>query len=147
MAPMAALGAPLLADAALAGRTGPMRVLDLAAGHGLYGIAVAKQNPGTQITALDWAAVLEVAEENAHMRKVRTTLNPDGRAVILEMAPNDDRVATGGRGFQFNDAAQHGRGRCLHPDRADEVLRDAGFARSEAYPLIPTLQSAIIAEV
>ena len=40
------------------GHSGPMRVLDIAAGHGLFGIAVAKQNPAARITAVDWAAVL-----------------------------------------------------------------------------------------
>jgi 2-polyprenyl-3-methyl-5-hydroxy-6-metoxy-1,4-benzoquinol methylase len=41
------------------------KVLDIAAGHGLFGIEIAKANPGAQIVALDWAAVLEVAKENA----------------------------------------------------------------------------------
>jgi SAM-dependent methyltransferase len=41
------------------------KVLDIAAGHGLYGISVAKQNPTAQIYASDWKNVLEVAEENA----------------------------------------------------------------------------------
>jgi ubiquinone/menaquinone biosynthesis C-methylase UbiE len=43
----------------------PIRVLDIAAGHGMYGITVAKSNPQAQIAALDWPAVLEVAHENA----------------------------------------------------------------------------------
>ncbi|MGC8549462.1 MAG: methyltransferase domain-containing protein [Acidobacteriaceae bacterium] len=47
------------------GQTGPMEVLDIAAGHGLFGIAFAKQNPEAHVTAVDWAAVLEVAAENA----------------------------------------------------------------------------------
>lgn len=42
------------------------RVLDIAAGHGLFGIEVAKANPGVEVTQVDWRAVLEVAEENAH---------------------------------------------------------------------------------
>jgi ubiquinone/menaquinone biosynthesis C-methylase UbiE len=42
-----------------------MRVLDIAAGHGLFGIEIARQNPQAQIVALDWARVLEVAEANA----------------------------------------------------------------------------------
>jgi methylase of polypeptide subunit release factors len=42
-----------------------LKILDIAAGHGLYGIAFAKRNPQTQIVALDWANVLEVAKENA----------------------------------------------------------------------------------
>jgi ubiquinone/menaquinone biosynthesis C-methylase UbiE len=41
------------------------KVLDIAAGHGMFGIAVAKQNPGAQIYASDWKNVLEVAGKNA----------------------------------------------------------------------------------
>jgi hypothetical protein len=42
-----------------------LKILDIAAGHGLYGIAFAKNNPQAEIVALDWAPVLEVAKENA----------------------------------------------------------------------------------
>jgi len=41
------------------------KVLDLAAGHGVYGIELAKQNPNAEIFAQDWAAVLDVAAKNA----------------------------------------------------------------------------------
>jgi precorrin-6B methylase 2 len=41
------------------------KVLDIAAGHGMYGIAVAKANPDAQVYAADWTNVLEVAKENA----------------------------------------------------------------------------------
>jgi O-methyltransferase domain/Dimerisation domain len=41
------------------------KVLDIAAGHGMYGISVAKQNPAAQIYGCDWKNVLEVAEANA----------------------------------------------------------------------------------
>jgi ubiquinone/menaquinone biosynthesis C-methylase UbiE len=41
------------------------KVLDIAAGHGLYGIAVARQNPAAHIYAADWKNVLAVAQENA----------------------------------------------------------------------------------
>ena len=41
------------------------KVLDISAGHGLYGLMVAKANPAAQIYASDWANVLEVARENA----------------------------------------------------------------------------------
>lgn len=43
----------------------PMKVLDVAAGHGLFGIHVAQHNPSAQVTFQDWANVLEVARENA----------------------------------------------------------------------------------
>ncbi|QNI30316.1 methyltransferase domain-containing protein [Alloacidobacterium dinghuense] len=41
------------------------KVLDIAASHGMYGIAVAKQNPAAHIHAVDWENVLEVAKRNA----------------------------------------------------------------------------------
>jgi 2-polyprenyl-3-methyl-5-hydroxy-6-metoxy-1,4-benzoquinol methylase len=41
------------------------KVLDIAASHGMFGIAVAQQNPAAHIYALDWKNVLEVAKKNA----------------------------------------------------------------------------------
>ena len=43
----------------------PRRVLDIAAGHGLFGIAVAKAVPQAEIVAVDWDNVLSVARRNA----------------------------------------------------------------------------------
>jgi ubiquinone/menaquinone biosynthesis C-methylase UbiE len=65
MAPMMAPMATPLGTIVLEGLSGPVRVLDIAAGHGLFGIEVAKQNPLARIVALDWAPVLEVAKSNA----------------------------------------------------------------------------------
>jgi 2-polyprenyl-3-methyl-5-hydroxy-6-metoxy-1,4-benzoquinol methylase len=52
-------------DTAKSGGGPVRRVLDIAAGHGVYGIAVARRFPEAEVTALDWANVLEVAKENA----------------------------------------------------------------------------------
>jgi ubiquinone/menaquinone biosynthesis C-methylase UbiE len=41
------------------------KVLDIAAGHGIYGISVAQQNPNAHVYGSDWKNVLEVAQENA----------------------------------------------------------------------------------
>lgn len=65
MAPMMALMAGPFGRIVLADGAGPMRVLDIAAGHGLFGIEVARQNPEAEVVAQDWPAVLEVARENA----------------------------------------------------------------------------------
>jgi 2-polyprenyl-3-methyl-5-hydroxy-6-metoxy-1,4-benzoquinol methylase len=65
MAPMMAPMAGPLGAIALDGMAGPVKVLDIAAGHGLFGIAVARQNPQAEILAQDWQAVLEVAQANA----------------------------------------------------------------------------------
>jgi ubiquinone/menaquinone biosynthesis C-methylase UbiE len=42
------------------------KVLDIAAGHGMYGITMARHNPNAEITAVDWPNVLQVAKENAN---------------------------------------------------------------------------------
>ncbi len=65
MAPMMAPMTGPLGAVVLEGHTGPMRVLDIAAGHGLFGIEIAKQNPQAHVTGLDWAPVLRVALDNA----------------------------------------------------------------------------------
>ena len=65
MGPMMAPLAGPLGKIVLEGRQGSMNVLDIAAGHGLFGIEVAKQNPRAHVTGLDWAPVLRVALDNA----------------------------------------------------------------------------------
>ncbi len=57
---------------------GEMKVLDIAAGHGLFGIAIAQKNPQARVTALDWKNVLAVAQRNAQKMGVadRVTLLP-----------------------------------------------------------------------
>jgi 2-polyprenyl-3-methyl-5-hydroxy-6-metoxy-1,4-benzoquinol methylase len=65
MAPMMAPMVGPLGAIVLEGHAGPMRVLDIAAGHGLFGIEIAKQNPQARVTGLDWAPVLRVALDNA----------------------------------------------------------------------------------
>lgn len=65
MAPMMAPLAGPLGEVVLQGRKTAMRVLDIACGHGLFGIEIAKQNPHAHVTGLDWAPVLHVAIDNA----------------------------------------------------------------------------------
>jgi ubiquinone/menaquinone biosynthesis C-methylase UbiE len=93
MAPMTGPLAGPLAAVALEGFNGPVHVLDIAAGHGLYGIEVAKQNPQAQITGLDWAAVLQVALKNAEKAGVkdRYTMLP-GSAFDVEFGGPYDVV-------------------------------------------------------
>ena len=44
---------------------GTIKVLDIAAGHGMYGVMVANNVPNVHVTGMDWPAVLEVAKQNA----------------------------------------------------------------------------------
>ena len=65
MAPMMAMPSQLLARLADPNANQKLKILDIAAGHGLFGLAFARQNPQAEVTAVDWPNVLEVAKENA----------------------------------------------------------------------------------
>ncbi len=69
------------------------KVLDIAAGHGIFGITIAKQIPGAEIYALDWANVLAVAQQNATATGVtgRYHLLP-GSAFTVDMGSGYDAV-------------------------------------------------------
>jgi ubiquinone/menaquinone biosynthesis C-methylase UbiE len=49
----------------------PIKVLDIAAGHGAFGIALARQNRKAEVVALDWKPVLGLAEAHAKAAGVR----------------------------------------------------------------------------
>lgn len=65
MAPMVAPAAEAIADLIGAAGGQKWKVLDIAAGHGLFGIAIARRNPNAEIVVQDWSSVLTVAQENA----------------------------------------------------------------------------------
>jgi ubiquinone/menaquinone biosynthesis C-methylase UbiE len=91
MAPMMAMPARTMAEQ-VAG-TGPIRVLDIAAGHGVFGIAIAQKNAQAEITAVDWASVLEVAKENAVKAGVSKRFHAlPGSAFDVEFSPDYDLV-------------------------------------------------------
>jgi len=75
MAPMMRPAAEGIAKAIDASAGKKWKVLDLAAGHGVYGITVAKHNPNAQIFAQDWAPVLAVAMENARAAGVESRMH------------------------------------------------------------------------
>lgn len=77
MGPMMQLPANLLAELVGGDRQQPLKVLDVAAGHGLFGIAIAQKYPHAQITAIDWPNVLVVAAEHAKRAGI------DGRHKLL----------------------------------------------------------------
>jgi ubiquinone/menaquinone biosynthesis C-methylase UbiE len=56
---------PAAAIAQIVGAQGPIKVLDIAAGHGIFGVTVAQANPQAEIYAVDWKNVLPYAQKNA----------------------------------------------------------------------------------
>jgi ubiquinone/menaquinone biosynthesis C-methylase UbiE len=164
------------------------KVLDLAAGHGLFGIAVARANPSAHIVALDFPSVLTVAKENAErlgvvnrytllsgnalevpfgsgfdgalvtnllhhwdretiqgfLRKVYTSLAPGGKIVVVEFAPNDDRISPPvPASFVMNMLAMTPGGNAYTLSENLEMLRTAGFTGCEAHSLAPSPETAI----
>src|SRR5688572_1003042 len=65
MAPLMAMPAELLAQLVDKDPTDPIKVLDISASHGLFGLAFARRNPKAQVIGNDWPDVLEVAKETA----------------------------------------------------------------------------------
>ena len=93
MAPMTGISASFIADLAGAGEGHPMTVLDIAASHGMFGIAIARKNPQAQIVALDWPNVLQVAVENAAAAGVGNRLATiAGSAFDVELGSGYDSV-------------------------------------------------------
>lgn len=91
MVPMMMPAAAAIADVLDVASAGPLRVLDVAAGHGIFGITIAQRNPAAEIVAVDWPAVLTVATENARAAGVgdRHRLNP-GDAFTVDFGAGFD---------------------------------------------------------
>ena len=84
MVPMMMPTAQAMAGILGAAATGPLKVLDIAAGHGIFGIVLAQRNAQAKIVAVDWAGVLRVATDNAAQMGVadrHTALPGDAFAV------------------------------------------------------------------
>jgi SAM-dependent methyltransferase len=65
MAPLMAMPAELLAALVDPTPARPLKVLDISASHGLYGLAFARRNPAARVVGNDWPTVLKVAQESA----------------------------------------------------------------------------------
>jgi 2-polyprenyl-3-methyl-5-hydroxy-6-metoxy-1,4-benzoquinol methylase len=189
MAPMMAMPAELLAKYLKVDDGRQSKVLDLAAGHGLYGIAVARHNPNCEVWAVDWPNVLQVAQDNATragikdryhalpgsafdveygsgydlvlmpnflshfdlptcetlLRKVHTALKPDGRAAILAMIPNEDRVSPARpAAFALIMLASTPAGDAYTYSEYQQMLHDGGFRSSEKQELMPDFFTVVV---
>lgn len=70
LAPMMAMPAQFIAQLVSTDGDRKLKVLDIAAGHGTFGITIARQHPHAGVVAVDWPSVLEVAKENARHARV-----------------------------------------------------------------------------
>ena len=93
MAPMMALPAQLMAKLVDEQADQKLKILDIAAGHGLYGIEFLKRNPKAEVVALDWTNVLAIANENARSAGVADRFSTlEGSAFGVEYGTDYDLV-------------------------------------------------------
>jgi ubiquinone/menaquinone biosynthesis C-methylase UbiE len=192
MTPIARLTAKrAAAQLAIGSFSPPATVLDVAAGHGFYGIELARALPQVLVTAVDWPGVLELASANAMdqgvgeryrtvagsafevdwgshfdivvlanflhhfdsnecatlLRKVKSSLSPQGRACAIDFVPDEDRVSPPVQAmFAFWMLATTPGGDAYTLADLDEIAKAAGFRGATARPLRPTPQSLIMFE-
>jgi 2-polyprenyl-3-methyl-5-hydroxy-6-metoxy-1,4-benzoquinol methylase len=191
MAPLMAFPAEGIAQMVGADAAEKWKVLDVAAGHGMFGIAIANHNPNAEIYALDWPTVLVAATENAEaagvaarhhlipgsvfdvelgtgynivlvtnffhhfdiatneslLRKIKSTLAPEGRVVTLDFIPNDDRVTPpSAAAFSMTMLGHTTAGDAYTFAEYQQMFRNAGFSSSEHHPM-PGPMSVILSKV
>lgn len=123
-----ALGATAPMVEVLDAKRPALRILDVAAGSGGYGITLAQASPGSELTFLDWPNVLEVAKRHAHRLGVgaNVRLLPGSALDVAWGGPFDIVVA--GNFFHHFDPAT-----CAEiARRAKNALKPGGvFATTE----------------
>jgi hypothetical protein len=93
MAPFARLTGMLVANLLEARQGTSWKVLDVATGHGMFGITLLEENPRAEVVALDWPNVLAVARENATKRGVAERFRPlPGSAFEVDWGTGYDLV-------------------------------------------------------
>ncbi len=119
MAPLMALPAQLMARLVDPVGDEKMKVLDIAAGHGLFGLAFAK-NPEASIVALDWPNVLEVAKENAKRAGVANRYSTlEGSAFDVDYGTGYDLILLTNFLHHFDPATNETLLRKVHAALAD----------------------------
>jgi len=105
MASMMMMPAQMMAKLVDAEAEQKLKILDIAAGHGMFGITIAKRFPNAEVVALDWPNVLEVAKENAEQAGVGDRYSTiAGSAFDVEFGSNYDLILLTNFLHHFNEA-------------------------------------------
>jgi 2-polyprenyl-3-methyl-5-hydroxy-6-metoxy-1,4-benzoquinol methylase len=106
MGPIQGPFAEAIAKVLNAGASDKWKVLDIAACHGTFGIVLAKRNPNAEIFAVDWPAVLRVAEENARAAGVSARYHKmPGNAFDVDLGSGYDVILLTGFLHHFDPPA------------------------------------------
>jgi ubiquinone/menaquinone biosynthesis C-methylase UbiE len=187
MAPL--ISRPAQETAKLLDNESEMKVLDVAAGHGMFGIAIAQRNLKAKIVALDFPSVLTVARENATrfglldrysllpgsalevelgsgfdvvllpnllhsfdratngllLKNAFAALEPKGRVVVVEFAPEEDRVSPRLPALFALMMLGNNNGDAYTVSEYRAMLDSAGFSDCRVHSLTSTPFTAIVA--
>src|ERR1700733_4318579 len=93
--PMSYAAAQALGDALkISASKGPISVLDIAAGSGVWGIALAQKSPKVRVTAVDWPGVLPVTRRVATRFGVASRFRYVAGDILTADFGRDHRIAT-----------------------------------------------------
>ena len=147
MAALAAPAAEMIVQLTGAARMESCKVLDIAASHGVYGIAFAKANPRAQVYACDWRNVLPFARERAEREGVADRFHEiPGSAFDVDFGTGYDIVLvpnffhhfdkpTNERLMRKIQAALKAGGRCVTPEFVPDESR-VSPPQDAAFPLV-----------
>jgi 2-polyprenyl-3-methyl-5-hydroxy-6-metoxy-1,4-benzoquinol methylase/DNA-binding CsgD family transcriptional regulator len=97
-----------------------LKVLDIAAGHGIFGITVGQHFPNAEIYAVDWSNVLQVAAENAEKFGVASRHHLiEGSAFEVEFGDGYDVILLTNFLHHFDPATNETLLRKIHRSLAD----------------------------
>jgi precorrin-6B methylase 2 len=83
----------------------PLKILDIGARDGAFGIALARRYPESVVVALDCPAALQTAQDNAHLAGLGTRYqNIPGDALAAPIGNEYDVALIGGGVCQFDDS-------------------------------------------
>lgn len=120
MMPMMMPAAGMIAEKVDFPTDAKLKVLDIAAGHGIFGISLAQRFPNAEIHALDWKNVLAVAKENAEKFGVADRYQTiEGSAFDVEFGEGYDVILLTNFLHHFNPATNETLLRKIHAGLAE----------------------------
>ncbi|MCX6597898.1 MAG: class I SAM-dependent methyltransferase [Acidobacteria bacterium] len=89
----------------------------------------------------------DFAANVALLKRMKAALKPGGRVFTLEFVPNEDRVSPPGSAvFPLVMLASTPAGDAYTFSQLSSMFSEAGFAKSEQFPVIPTPETVIISQ-
>ena len=115
MIPMMMPAAKWIAEYLVSSGVSVNKILDIAAGHGIFGIEIAKRFPQSKVVAVDWLQVLDVAQKGAEIAGIDDRYETiAGNAFSVEYGNGYDVILLTNFLHHFDPATCEGLMRKIH---------------------------------